>query len=166
MTRELSSLGVPQKYGPVTDNEGEAHVEMVDGPYEFIKIQFDYLDANSGLPAINSSAGANASVPQIPAGSLIVEATLQVGTAFTSGGSATLELGTQQLSGTAIDANGIDSLAVAALTAGSVHVCDGALIGAVSHATLPSQVSVDDATAVFTAGTATLTIKYLPPYGN
>lgn len=162
-TREQASIGVTQYYGPRTDNDGEANVIMQDGPYEVIELDLEYDDVNSGLPAIN--ANTDASVPLIPAGSQIVEATFQVGTAWTSGGSATLELGTQETDGSDIDANGIDSLAVAALTAGSVHVCDGALIGAVSSATLDSQVSVDDATAAFTAGTGKLTVKYLPPHG-
>ena len=163
MTREVSSIGVVQHYGPRTDNDGEANTIMQDGNFEVIELDFDYLDANAGLPALNQNV--DASVPLIPAGSVIVEGYLQVGTAFTSGGSATLEIGTQQANGTAIDADGLDSLAVASLTAGSIHVFDGALIGAVSSATLGSQISVDDATAVFTAGTGKIVVKYLPPYG-
>lgn len=96
----------------------------------------------------------------IPAGAHIKDAVLMVGTAFTSGGAAVLDIGTKQAAGTTIDDDGIDAaIAVAALTANTSIVADGALIG--TTVAVDSYVTVTYDTAAFTAGDAVLVIKYV-----
>ena len=160
MAREQASIGAAQHYGPRTDNAGLPHTVSQYGPYKVQEVRFDYEDANAGLPTANANTDAGTLI--IPANSIITRAYLHVTTAFTSGGSATLELGTQNNAGSAVDADGLDSLAVAALTANSWHVLDGALIGA-TVGTSDVQVSIDDATATFTAGVARLIVEYVQP---
>lgn len=160
MSRVLSSLGVPQHYGERTTNEGLDNAIAEDGSVVTLRLPMTYTQVNAGLPTYNQED--DSSVNLIPAYSIIKEAYFHVTTAFTSGGSATLELGLQQDDGTAIDADGIDSIAVAALTANSWTVCDGALVGATIGANA-GQISVDDATAVFTAGEGVLVVRYVPP---
>lgn len=96
----------------------------------------------------------------IPAGAVIKDAYFVVGTAFTSGGSAVLDLGLKQADGTVIDEDGIDAnVAVTAIDADDdVVVCDGALIGTRLAANAYPAASYD--TAAFTAGAGTLVIKY------
>lgn len=104
----------------------------------------------------------------IPSGSYITSATLVVGTAFTSGGAATLDIGTfvDDNDGTysVLDADGIDAaIAVASLTADASIACNGAQINTtVTDATngLPIVVSYGYNTAAFTAGKAELIVKY------
>jgi hypothetical protein len=103
----------------------------------------------------------------IPSGAYIESATLVVTTAFTSGGSATLDLGlmTDDNDGTysTKDDDGIDAaIGVAALTADASIACNGALIGTTvtDSNTLPMPISYGYGTAAFTAGVAELVIKY------
>lgn len=95
----------------------------------------------------------------IPSGAIITRAYFVVDTAFTSGGAATLDIGTKQKAGTNIDDDGIDAaVAVAALAANAVIDCDGALV--------PGQVTADSYimftynTAAFTAGAGRLIVEY------
>lgn len=101
----------------------------------------------------------------IPAGSYITGASLIVTTAFTSGGSATLTLGTYQQDGTVVDADGIDAtVALAALAANKAVACDGAAVG--GTATVGANdvyVEAIYGTAAFTAGEAKLVIEYIEP---
>ena len=101
----------------------------------------------------------------IPAGSYITGASLIVTTAFTSGGSATLTVGTYQQDGTAVDADGIDAtIALAALAANKAVACDGAAVG--GTATVGANdvyVEAIYGTAAFTAGEAKLVIEYIEP---
>jgi len=101
----------------------------------------------------------------IPAGSYITGASLIVTTAFTSGGSATLTLGTYQQDGTVVDADGIDAtVALAALAANKAVACDGAAVG--GTATVGGAdvyVEAIYGTAAFTAGEAKLVIEYIEP---
>jgi len=103
----------------------------------------------------------------IPSGAFIESATLVVSTAFTSGGSATLDIGlmTDDNDGTysTKDDDGIDAaIAKSALTADASIACNGALVGTTvtDSNTLPIPISVGYGTAVFTAGVAELVIKY------
>lgn len=98
----------------------------------------------------------------IPANALLESAKLFVTTAFTSGGSAVLDIGTYLASaGTAVDDDGIDSaIAVATLADNAVVTCDGALIGTVLASAQKIGVSYD--TAAFTAGEAFLVVEYIP----
>jgi hypothetical protein len=109
---------------------------------------------------------------RIKRGARITRAFLQVVTAFTSGGAATLDIGTFAADATADDADGID--AAVALTAidaiGEMVSCDGALVGATVAAGATSNSDVIIAasynTAAFTAGTAILTVEYVEPDFN
>jgi hypothetical protein len=101
---------------------------------------------------------------KIPSGAIIVGATLDVTEAFTSGGAATLTIGTREADGTVIDADGIDAtIALAALNAVGKHVaCDGAQVnGAALAANAHLQVTVG--TAAYTAGRAKLQVNYILP---
>ncbi len=101
----------------------------------------------------------------IPAGSYITSASLIVSTAFTSGGSATLTIGTYTQAGAAADADGIDqTIALAALAANKAVACDGAAAG--GTATVGANDVYIEAiygTAAFTAGEAKLVIEYIEP---
>ena len=99
--------------------------------------------------------------PFIPANAIIKEAFFVVDTAFTSGGSAVLDLGLKQANGTNIDDDGIDAaIAVAALTAGTVITSDGADVGTKVGANNAYPMATYD-TAAFTAGAGRLFIKYV-----
>lgn len=161
MAREQASINAAQHYGPRETNTGLDNGVSTYGVVKQRELYFDYEQANAGLPTAN--ANTDAGTLTIPANSLIKAAYLKVDAAFTSGGAATLELGAQQTDGTVVDADGLDSLAVAALTAESWHVLDGALIGATVGAN-DVQISIDDATAVFTAGDGRLVVEYMEPY--
>ncbi len=101
----------------------------------------------------------------IPAGSYITGAHLLVSTAFTSGGSATLTVGTYTQAGAAVDADGIDAaIALAAIGADKAVACDGAAVG--GTATVGGAdvyVEAIYGTAAFTAGEAKLVIEYIEP---
>ncbi len=102
--------------------------------------------------------------PQIPANAIIVNADLVITTAFTSGGSAALNIGTYLANGTAVDADGIDAaIALTAIDAiGDVVQCDGAQVSAlVTVGTAPVYVGWEADTALFTAGAAKLIIEYI-----
>lgn len=100
----------------------------------------------------------------IPSGAVISQATLYVTTAFTSGGAATLTIGTYKVSdNTALDADGID--AAVALTAidadGDWFECDGAQVATPSAITADCYIGAIYGTAAFTAGQATLVVRYV-----
>lgn len=99
----------------------------------------------------------------IPAGALIESAKLIVTTAFTTGTSAALQIGTYQADGTAIDADGIDvAIAAASLTANAVITCDGAQVGALVGSN-KAYLRAYATTGSFTAGVATLVVTYILP---
>lgn len=110
----------------------------------------------------------------IPRGSRIIRASFQVLTAFTSGGAATLDIGTftKGLATDVVDdADGlVADMSIAELTSiGEVHILDGALIGA-SGQTAVGATGLGDVviapsyeTAVYTAGTGILTVEYQVP---
>lgn len=96
----------------------------------------------------------------IPAGAIIKDAYFVVDTAFTSGGSAVLDIGLKEADGTAIDDDGIDAaVAVAGLTADAVVIADGALVG--TRLSEDAYVSMTYDTAAFTAGAGKLVVKYI-----
>lgn len=97
--------------------------------------------------------------PFIPAGAVIKDAYFVVDTAFTSGGSAVLDLGLKEADGSTIDDDGLDAaIAVAALTVNSVTVGNGALVP--SKTAVDSYPTITYDTAAFTAGAGKLVIKY------
>lgn len=110
----------------------------------------------------SSAAAPTADDPFLPAGAYIRSASLLVETAFTSGGSATLTLGTQTAAGSAIDADGIDAtIAVAALGANAAVACDGAQVGGTVVMSADAYLSINYGTAAFTAGKGKLVIEYV-----
>ncbi len=122
----------------------------------------DITAANTALTF--GAANIDPLAPQIPAGAIIVNADLVVTAAFTSGGSAALNIGTYLASGTAVAATGIDSaIALTAIDAiGDVVQCDGAQVSAlVTVGTAPVYVGWEADTALFTAGAAKLIIEYI-----
>lgn len=132
-----------------------------NGPYKTEGLVKEYVikihDATT-LGDTDTAAMQGSEVP-IPANAIIESAKLVVDTAFTSGGSAVLDVGVKAKAGTAIDDDGIDAaIAVGSLTAGAVIACDGALVGTtVGTADAYPYFSYD--TAAFTAGAATLFIR-------
>lgn len=119
----------------------------------------------TGTEVPSSAATPEANDAFIPAGSYVKNAFLVVDEAFTSGGAATLTIGTYQKDGTTIDADGVD--AAVALTvidaAGDVVVCDGAQVGGiVTVGANDAYVKVNYGTAAYTAGSAKLYVEFLP----
>jgi hypothetical protein len=117
------------------------------------------------LTALGTTFGAsniNVNNPFIPAGSVILSATLIMTDAATSGGAATLTIGTYDAAGTAIDADGID--ATVALTAidadGETVRCDGAHLTTAGYVAANAYIGAIYGTAAFTAGTAKLVVEY------
>ena len=99
----------------------------------------------------------------IPAGAVITDATLVVTNPATSGGSATLTIGTYNAAGTAIDADGIDgTIALGAIDADNDVVrCDGAQVDGVGgKLAANAYVKAIYGTAAFTGGTAKLIVEY------
>ena len=100
----------------------------------------------------------------IPAGAIIVNADLVITDAATSGGSATLTIGTYTAAGAAIDADGIDAaIALTAIDAdGDVVQCNGAQVeGVVTVGTAAAYIGAIYGTAAFTGGEATLIVEYI-----
>jgi hypothetical protein len=130
-----------------------------------------------GVNLVDTYAAAN-TPPQsavIPRGSYIKSATLHVTEAFTSTGSATLDIGlwTHGLATDVVDdADGIDvDIALTAIDAlGDVVLCDGAVVGALVPVGRTGDgdcvVAPSYETAVFTAGKATLTLEVILPSGQ
>lgn len=110
----------------------------------------------------------------IPRGSYITRAVVQTKVAATSGGAATLDIGTWGTGDSVDDADGIVAdITIAEMTSvGETHVCDGALIlasngvgvGATSNSDVVIAPSYE--TAAFTAGVVLLTVEYTVPYGS
>jgi len=162
MAREQASIGAAQHFGPREANEGLDNSVSTYGVVQQRELYFDFAQANAGLPTEN--ADTDAATLLIPANSIIVRSYLSVGTAWLSAGAATLELGVQGTDGSTVDADGIDTIAKAALTVNAWIVNDGALIGA-TVGTADVQISIDDAIAVFTAGTGRLVVEYIEQVG-
>lgn len=115
--------------------------------------------------AIGSTFGASdidPNDPVIPAGAVITNADLIVTTAATSGGSATLTIGTYNAAGSAIVAAGIDSaIALTAIDADNdVVQCDGTQVAGVIRINSNAYVGLIYGTAAFTAGAGKLVIEY------
>lgn len=101
--------------------------------------------------------------PFIPAGSLIKRADLVMTTAATSGGSATLTIGTYNAAGSAIVAAGIDSaVALTAIDAiGETVRCDGTHTTTAGYIAENAYIGAIYGTAAFTAGVGKLYIEYV-----
>jgi len=96
----------------------------------------------------------------IPAGAVVESAKLLTDVAWVGGTS--IDIGTYEKDDTVIDADGIDAaIATAALTAGSLIVCDGAQASdAIVSTTADAYIKVA-ATGTYTAGSSRLVITVL-----
>lgn len=147
----------------VLTNEDQGAVKTQGTALESMK---QVLVVDLALASLGSSFGAaqiDLNNPVIPANSLITRADLVMTAAATSGGAATLTIGTYNAAGTAIDADGIDAtIALTALNAiGSTVRCDGAHLTTAGLITADAYIGAIFATAAFTAGTAKLYIEYV-----
>ena len=111
-----------------------------------------------------TSANITPNMPVIPANSFITNATLIMNTAATSGGAATLDIGTYLASGTAVVAAGLTS--ASALTTidaiGEVLKCAGTQVnGTITIGTAPVYIGAKWGTAAYTAGAGKLYIDYI-----
>ena len=134
-----------------------------DGNLDIVEfdIQWNKLLAFSNVTILDETI-------RIPNGVQLQSAELRVTTPFTSGGSATLDLGFYNPDRTtAYDLDGIDvAIALTAIDAVNETVtCDGALIGAQLNAAQGSSLVVARVnTANYTAGKAVLRLKYFVPH--
>ena len=154
--------GLAVGFGTHTVDTAVSSKPSTSGDIQTVKLKIvgpDLVDA--GFP--DAIAQANSVI--IPVDSLLVSATLFVTTAFTSGGSAVLDIGVYDVDADAIeDDDGIDAaIAVATLTANADITGDGAQVGAVVAVPVKLYASYD--TAAFTAGEATLVVEYIPAVG-
>lgn len=118
------------------------------------------------LTALGSTFGASDIDPNdafIPAGSIILGATWVTTTEATSGGSATLTIGTYTAAGAAIDADGIDAtIALSAMNSvGETVRCDGAHLTTAGYVSADAYIGLIYGTAAFTAGAGKLVIEYI-----
>lgn len=141
-----------------TDEGKVAKVGVYAGTYKGIHVAeavFTYADlAAYGTDTVLSDTLA------LPDGARITAAAIYVETAFTSGGSATLEFGALRSDrSTAYDADGfVAATAVASLTAGATITGSGALV----NTTLANDalLTVTARVANFTAGKARVRVEY------
>ena len=135
------------------------------GPKEYMIVDLVWDDLPTFTTDLNNDGTNNGFSDQdayIPAGAYITKASVIVTTAFTSAGATTLSIGTANIAGTAIDADGIDvTIAKAALAADLAVVCDGALVAGTGLVTADSYLTTTVATGPYTAGEAKLVIEYI-----
>lgn len=118
------------------------------------------------MTALGSTFGASDIDVQdafIPAGSVILSATWVTTTEVTSGGAATLTIGTYTAAGAAIDADGIDAaVALSAINAvGETVRCDGAHLTTAGYVASNAYIGMIYAAAAYTAGAGKLVIEYV-----
>ena len=133
-----------------------ARTEVTDGGISLPREKvFIYRISDATELGDTDTAAADGDAAFIPAGAIVKDAFFVVDTAFTSGGSATLDLGVKQADGSAIDPNGVDNaIAVASLTEDAVISNDGDLVG--TRLANDSYPMATYNTAAFTAGAGTL----------
>ena len=150
------------------DNDVPAVTANPDGS-KTMKMVITLADLDDTFAATSKAPQA----PRIRRGSIVKSAHIQTLVAATSGGSATLDIGTWALAATeAVDvADGLvaDVTIAEMTTIGEIHVLDGALINA-SGVTAVGAVGDADCvlapsyeTAVFTAGSVELVVTYFEP---
>ena len=153
MAITLESVGGRQTvFGPRESSQKFGGKVAKHGSIVELEYKFSYDD----LPDADDG---NEMVAALPAGSLIVDSVLKVGTAWAGGTSITV--GLEQKDGTVIDADGLHAaILTAALTANSIDSGGGALVGASSGAN--EAIVAVTASGTFTAGDATLVVRYQP----
>lgn len=165
-TTYTNADGLVVGFGTRTTTNDEAVSLSYGGGVYTIEVPLNDATALADSFAGDVSHGYN--IP-IPAHAIITEAQFIVSTAFTSAGSAVLDIGLNTDDGdqtsTALDDDGIDSaIAVATLTADTVVLCDGVLAdGTQNVGASDAYVVFTYDTAAFTAGAGVLRIKYIRP---
>jgi hypothetical protein len=143
------------------DDQGAVKVQGVSGTTMSQVLVMDITFTALGNTFTSTNIDLNN--PFIPAGSLIKHANLVMTTAATSGGSATLDIGTYNSAGTAIVATGID--AAVALTAidaiGETVRCDGTHTTTAGYVASDAYIGLKWNTAAYTAGVGRLYIEYI-----
>lgn len=138
-------------------------VNAQNGPYKTEGLHKESVKGVVGVDigATDTAAVQGYEVP-IPANAVITAAYIEVDVEFDSAGdTATLSVGLKEKDGTEISADGIDSgILEAALTAGALVTCDGALIGA-SVGSVDSYIKFTYGTEAFTSGSGKLIVEYL-----
>lgn len=159
MAREQSSIGSAIHYGPRSTEKIGVSLDT-DTLEEVLVYDFDYAN----LPSADENDEA---VPTIPAGSTVIDARIEVLTAFSGDSVDHLDIGLAQEDGTAIDADGlVDGSADGVVTSTGFVKGAGALIDA-SVGSDPAQVTAaalkaDGTTpSTPTAGVARLIVKYI-----
>lgn len=144
--------GALTHYGPADETDAGYGGRLGDSGR---RRQLHYNVVYDDLPTTSET---NQFIVTIPAGSILLRASLNVREAFVGGGTGTMDIGLSQPDGTVIDADGIDAaVAEAALGTGDTVIADGALIG--TAISVPGQVTVA-LTGTFTAGEADLVVVY------
>lgn len=162
-----NSDGLVVGFGTHTlDNDVPAVTANADGS-KTLKMVITLAD----LPDTFAAANRKPQEPIIRRGSIIKSAHIQTLVAATSGGAATLDIGTWGTGDVVDDADGLvaDVTIAEMTTIGEVHVLDGAYINA-SGVTAVGSVADSDVviapsyeTAVFTAGSVELVVTYVEP---
>lgn len=118
------------------------------------------------VPATVDGSTINPMDPTIPANSIIVSCTYFAVTGATSGGAATLDVGTYLANGTAVSATGLmNGTALTAIDAAGEVVKSNAplalVTGTTSTGSAPVYVQAKYNVAAYTAGTGKLVITYI-----
>ena len=149
-----NSDGLQQQYGTRGVLSGAKEAAGV-GVKKHLILDFNGVGLVDTAPVLDLSAA------RLPAGAYVISATLLVEVTFTSGGLATLDIGTFKASdGTALAIDGfVAASAVAGLTAGADIAGAGAQIGTIIAQ--DTYVVATYNTAAFTAGKARCVIEYM-----
>jgi len=153
-TKEILN-GVPQYFGPADAVVLKKPGAMSSVEQEkTIRIDFDYAN----LPAVSAD---DVGILTVPAHAKVISAELQVTTAFAGGTSYNVGFSTP--AGSVVDADGLfAALALAAIdTKGKWALGAGALVGTTVGSDAVQVTAA--ATGTFTAGAATLFVKYKVP---
>ncbi len=156
----LNADGLNVGFGTRDVAENEGQKIATSGVEE--TVVFDLNDAVAlDLTTLDVSSDAIVHGASIPAGSYIVSAKLVVKTAFASGGAPTLDIGTYDLDGAAVDANGLFA-AVALGSLGANADADGAGAQIDSVVTQEVKIGANRNVTTYTAGAAQVVVKYIP----
>jgi len=148
--------GLTEHFGTRGAENILASVPETDGSLGEVNVDFDFSTVGSvGYLATRTNNAA------IPAGAVVKDVILKVGTAWVGGTSLAIDF--QDSVGATTPSAGLAATLTAALTAGSVKVGAGAAVG-VSVPSANSDVYVNvTAVGIFTAGTASVTVRYVNP---
>lgn len=165
-----NSDGLVVGYGTHTKDNDVAAVTSERGSVKTLVMEIN----GTSVPTSWAAANVSPQAVVIPRGSIITKSTFQVVVPFTSGGAATLSIGTY--GGTAYTttdvAAGIDSaIALTAIDAiGETVQNDGTLVAGTiavgATADTECVVGYTYGTAAFTAGKGVLTVQYIEPSGG